>query len=222
MQIYNGSVWTNMVGGAAAAADLTPRVTIGTQVWTTKNLSVANYRDGTPIPKITDNATWAALTTGAWCWHNNDSATYAATYGRLYNFYAVAGVWNEASKTDVSQRKQLAPSGYHIPTDGEWTTLENSLGGAGAAGGAMKEAGTDHWASPNTNATNSSGFSGLAGGFRESAGPYDMIGPSGNWWSSTQTSSANALARYLMFIDGSSSRGNISKRYGLSVRCLRD
>ena len=74
-EVFNGYSWTNMVGAAAAAPDLTPRVTIGNQVWTTQNLNVSTYRDGTPIPKVEDATTWSSLTTGAYCYYNNDSAT---------------------------------------------------------------------------------------------------------------------------------------------------
>jgi uncharacterized protein (TIGR02145 family) len=147
---------------ASAVANL-PRVTIGTQVWTTQNLSVARYRNGDIIPQVTDQTQWAALTTGAWCWYNNDSATYAATYGRLYNWYAV----NDA--------RGLAPQGFHIPTDAEWNKLVKYLD-AGAdttcancnqstiAGGSMKR--TTGWNAPNIGASNSSGFAGLPGGYR--------------------------------------------------------
>ena len=223
VQVYNGSAWTNIVGGAAAT-DLTPRVTIGTKVWTTKNLSVATYRDGTPIPKIMNNTEWASLTTGAWCWYLNDSATYAATYGRMYNWYAVAGIWNEASKTDVGQRKQLAPTGYHIPSDEEWSSLETSLGGVAEAGGAMKESGTTYWVSPNTAATNSSGFAGLPGGYRANDGSsYPWIGYYSNWWSSTAyPAGENAWFRQLLYDGGNSYRGINGKSSGYYVRCLKD
>ena len=220
MQIYNGSSWTNGLG-AQPAQDLTPRVTIGTQIWTSKNLDVVTYRDGTPIPKITTNTDWTALTTGAWCWYNNDSATYAATYGRLYNWYAVAGIWNEASNSDVSQRKQLAPAGYHIPSDPEWATLINYLGGSTIAGGNMKEVGTSHWTS-STGATNSSGFSGLPGGQRNFNGTWSYIGNFGYWWSSTEYSSQ--FGRYLYLDNGSNSSNQnwFYKQLGFGVRCLRD
>ena len=221
MQIYNGSSWTNGIG-AQPAQDLTPRVTIGTQIWTTKNLDVATYRDGTPIPKITTNTDWTAMTTGAWCWFNNDSATYAATYGRLYNWYAVAGIWNEASKTDVSQRKQLASAGYHIPSDPEWTTLENYLGGASVASGKMKEEGTSHWLTPNIGASNSSGFSARSGGLRGNNGSYESFGIGVCFWSSTSLSSNVAKHRLLVYSNGNLYTVNNNKNNGFSVRCLRD
>src|SRR6266487_1634854 len=127
-----------------------PSIKICDQVWMLKNLDVSTYRNGDPIPKISDNAAWLALTTGAYCYYDNDSANYAATYGKLYNWFA------------VNDPRGLAPAGWHVPTDAEFTTLvETCLGGWQVAGGKMKEIGTTHWASPNEGATNSSGFTGL-------------------------------------------------------------
>jgi uncharacterized protein (TIGR02145 family) len=168
-QGFNGSAWTNMVGAAASPdPDSTPRVTIGTQVWTTQNLNVSTYRNGDPIPKV-EGAEWAVLTTGAYCYYNNDSATYAAVYGKLYNWYA------------VNDSRGLAPAGYHIPSNLEWTTLATTLGG-NDAGTAMKS--TIGW-SNNGNGTNSSGFSALPGGFRNSQPIFELFGSHGLWWSST-------------------------------------
>ena len=110
-----------------------PSVSICCQRWMTRNLDVAVYRNEDPIPKVTDEAAWAALTTGAYCYYNNDSTAYAATYGKLYNWYA------------VNDTRGLAPEGWYIPTDFEWTTLGACLGGDGVAGGSMKEIGTMHW-----------------------------------------------------------------------------
>src|ERR1035437_2945754 len=100
-----------------------PSVTICTQVWMLNNLEVTTYRNGDPIPQVTDPAAWGLLSTGAWCWYNNDSATNASTYGKLYNWYA------------VNDPRGLAPTGWHVPSDAEWTTLSTCLGGAFVAGG---------------------------------------------------------------------------------------
>ena len=108
IQVYNGNSWVYFDGQPFS-------VRIGTQVWMTENLNVATYRDGTLIPQVTDPNAWAGLTTGAWCWYNNDSATYAATYGRLYNWYA------------VSDPRGLAPSGWKIPSIEDWRKLEKSV-----------------------------------------------------------------------------------------------
>jgi uncharacterized protein (TIGR02145 family) len=203
-------------------------VTICSQVWATINLDVTTYRDGTPIPQVTDPTAWSNLTTGAWCYYNNDPANNA-TYGKLYNWYAAAGIYDAASLANPALRKNLAPTGWHVPTDAEWSTLINCLdpianGGANpnVAGGAMKETGTAHWLIPNTGATNSSGFTGLPGGCRDYNGTFYDVGYGGYWWSSSEYSAANAWDRYLLYFFSYASRGNYSKTVGGSVRCLRD
>ena len=225
MQYYNGSSWTNMVGAAAAATDLTPRVTIGNQVWTAQNLNVSAYRDGTPIPKVEDAATWASLTTGAYCYYNNDSASYASIYGKLYNWYAVVGIYDALSLSDSSLRKNLAPAGYKIPTDGDWVTLTNTLGYS-TSGIQMKS--TILWNSNGNgtgNGTNSSGFAGLPGGYRSNNGTtFGNIGNNGYWWSSTEFSTSNAWYNILSYNVNILGRAyfNDDESYGFSVRCLRD
>ena len=195
-----------------------PSVTIGTQVWTTKNLDVATYSDGTVIPQVTDQTAWANLTTGAWCYYNNDSAT-GTTYGELYNWYAVAGIHD----TDLNTpNKKLAPTGYHIPSDAEWTTLTTYLGGEAVAGGKMKATGTSLWNTPNAEATNSSGFTGLPGGFRNNDGTFYFIGDYGYWWSSSEANAADAWLRSLSYDGGGATRGSGYEKGGFSVRCLRD
>ena len=142
-------------------------LTIGTQQWMDKNLDVATYRNGDLIPYVTDPTTWAALTTGAWCYYNNDPSNNGS-YGKLYNWYA------------VNDPRGLAPVGWHVPTDIEFTTLTTALGGASVAGGKMKVTGTTTtWNSPNTGATNTSGWAGLPGGFRFSGGEFSFIGTNG-------------------------------------------
>ena len=187
-----------------------PFVTICNQTWMSKNLDISTYKNGDPIPLVTDPSEWAALTTGAYCYYNNDQATYAATYGKLYNWYA------------VNDSRGLAPEGWHIPNDFEWTILENCLGGATVAGGAMKEPGTTHWSTPNTGATNISGFSGLPGGNRGLTGTFGGIPGTGYWWSSTETDASNAWYRYLYYFYGDVGRNSYFKLHGFSVRCVRD
>ena len=187
-------------------------IKIGTQKWMTKNLAVSRYRNGDKIPQVTDPAAWAALTTGAWCWYNNDSAI-GAVYGRLYNWYA------------VHDPRGLAPIGWHVPSDLEWDTLSTFLGNN--AGGKLKdtgtiEAGTGLWYAPNTKATNKTGFTGLPGGVCNEDEAFSLIGKVGYWWSSTEYNTNDAGLRYLEHKDGAIG-GNLSgKRYGFSVRCLRD
>ena len=197
-----------------------PYVTLGTQTWQTKNLDVATYSDGTTIPQVTDPAKWASLTTGAWCYYDNDPAN-GAVYGKLYNWYAVAGIYNEASGTDASQRKQIAPTGYHVPTDDELTILTDYLGGVYVAGGKMKA--TTLWYPPNHAATNSSGFTGLPGGCRDYDGTFSNIGTTGYWWSSSEYNTSYHWFHYLNYVDGYANRSLTHKKpHGFSVRCLRD
>lgn len=180
--------------------------------WMTKNLDVDTYRNGDPIPKVEDATTWAGLTTGAYCYYNNDSTTYAAIYGKLYNWYA------------VNDPRGLAPEGWHVPTDFEWTTTEDCLGGIGVAGGLMKEIGTTHWIDPNTGATNVSGFSGLPGGYRSTFGTFIVVGSYGYWWSSTLNDTLNAWYRGMSTGNDNVVRTNANNnlRFGFSVRCVRD
>jgi len=184
-------------------------VKIGTQVWMKRNLNVSRYRNGDIIPQVRNKAKWAALTTGAWCWYNNDSAN-GPIYGKLYNWYA------------VHDPRGLAPAGWHVPTDTEWITLTTFLGGDAVAGGEMKEKGTTHWLAPNTGATNSSGFTGLPGGYRVDDGTFDNIGYFGYWWSSTEANTPMAWHRYLGYDLGTIQRSFYYKEGGFSVRCLRD
>lgn len=185
-------------------------ITIGTQTWMAENLKTTKYRNGNLIPNVTANASWAALATGAYCWYNNDATTYKAAYGALYNWYAVA------------DSRNIAPTGWHVPTDAEWTTLTNFLGGETVSGGKLKETGTQHWSSPNTGATNSSGFIALPSGYRYYNGAFYNIGYDGDFWSSSAYTTTNALYRDLYYFYANVTRSNINKQSGLSVRCVHD
>lgn len=196
-------------------------IMIGTQYWSSKNLDVSTYSDGTIIPQVTDQTAWSNLTTGAWCYYNNDSSN-GAIYGKLYNWYAVAGIWNESSKTDVTQRKKLAPTGYYIPSNNEWSILTNYLGGNAIAGGKMKEIGTTHWNGSNTDATNSSGFTGLPGGCRlPSNGVFISVRDAGFFWSSSEEL-YNGWHQFLTYYNGTTNRFLEHKKNGYSVRYLKD
>ena len=188
-------------------------VTIGTQVWMAENLKVTHYRNGEPIPKVTDNTEWCNLTTGAYCNYDND-ANNATTYGSLYNWYA------------VDDSRNIAPAGWHVPTDEEWQTLVDYLGGSGVAGGKLKETGTTHWKSPNEGATNESGFSALPGGYHFHDGGYSSMGSSAAFWSSSDyisfSGSFYALGRALLHDYSKVYRHGYDERYGYSVRCVRD
>lgn len=196
-------------------------VTICNQTWTKSNLNVSKYTDGTPIPQVTDPTQWANLTTGAWCYYNN-TTTNGTTYGKLYNWYAAAGIYDAASAANPALRKKIAPTGWHVPTDAEWTQLTDCLGGESVAGGNMKATGTSLWQSPNTDATNTSGFTGLPGGFRNYGGNFNYFGYFGNWWSLSEYDTANVWYRCLNSISGDAYRSINDKTSGFSVRCLRD
>ena len=185
-------------------------VRIGTQIWQTKNLDVSYYRNGDRIPQIKGGYNWGTTTKGAWCWYNNDSATYAATYGKLYNWYA------------LNDPRGLAPLGWHIPSYAEWDTLVAFLGGKLVAGGKMKQTGTDHWFAPNTRATNKSGFTALPGGERGGHGSYNESFYA-NFWTSTEGGPLGfAYARSLSFSDGAVSDFINGKEEGYSIRCIKN
>jgi uncharacterized protein (TIGR02145 family) len=181
------------------------------QEWMAENLRTTTYANGDPIPNVTDANQWSNLTTGAWAHYNNDSQ-YENPYGKLYN-------WNT-----VDDPRNVCPTGWHVPTDAEWTVLSDYLGGSAVAGGKMKSTGTQYWSSPNTDATNESGFSGLPGGYRLYNGTFNFIGLYGYWWSSTESSTNYAWYRFLSYNSDNVSRSDYykPKEDGFSVRCLRD
>ena len=156
-------------------------LTIGTQEWMTENLRTSKYSDGTSIPNVTGNTDWSNLSTGAWSHYDNDSSQYESMYGKLYNWYAV-------------NTSKLCPTGWHVPTDAEWTVLTDYLtanGHSGAEGTALKA--TSGWNSGI--GTDDYGFLGLPGGHRYSNGNFNNIGSYGDWWSSSQKYTYNAWGR---------------------------
>ena len=184
-------------------------VTIGTQVWMTKNLDVSTFRNGDPILQVKSNEEWIkAGKEGkpAWCYYKNKKKN-GKKYGKLYNWHA------------VNDSRGLAPTGWHIPTYAEWTILSDYLGGEDAAGKKMKS--TRGW-NDEGNGTNSSGFSCLPGGARGSSGGYYSIGYYGDWWSASEGRTDDACSRSLG--NGYDSLGSYDggTEGGLSVRCLRD
>jgi uncharacterized protein (TIGR02145 family) len=186
----------------------TDQVSIGTQVWMKENLNVDHFRNGDPIPQAKTAEEWEKADENkqpAFC-YNENNAENGKTYGLLYNWYAV----NDA--------RGLAPQGYHIPTDAEWTTLITYLGGKEVAGTKMKS--TSGW-DENGNGTNSSGFNALPGGYRSSEGPFGDIG-NGYWWSSTESGTSGALGRYMDFKYGYVYGMLNGKGTGYYVRCLRN
>jgi len=184
-------------------------VTIGTQVWMLENLKVTRYRNGDSIPNANNNAEWGNISTGALCDYNN-IPNNSATYGKLYNFFA------------VSDSRNIAPVGWHVPTDAELTTLLNYLGGDSIAGGKLKESDTIHWKSPNTGATNESGFTALPGGVRLFSGFFASLGNFAIWWTATESDTVKAIC-FDMFHDNSTvNKSGYNKFCGLSVRLIKD
>lgn len=187
-------------------------ITIGTQTWMAENLRTTKYRNGEEIAEVTSNTAWKDLTSGAYSNYENTTDIDAiATSGRLYNWFA------------VSDSRNLAPVGWHVATDADWTTLTTYLGGASVAGGKMKESGLTHWNSPNTSATNSSGFTALPGGRREyTDGSFINIGFNGFWWTSTAYNPDYSWYRQINYDGAIVNPANFHKQYGFSVRCVKD
>lgn len=197
-------------------------VTIGTQIWMAENLRTTKYNDSIPIPNVADGDQWEKLSTGAYCTYDNtESIETIATYGRLYNWYAV-------------NTGKLAPKGWHVPSDADWKKLEMYLGISQEQadktgwrgtdeGGKLKEIGIKHWESPNLMASNSSGFSALPGGYRGGDhGSFNHFGIFGNWWSVTEINAGDAWFRGLVSDYGTIYRDGSPKDSGFSVRCVSD
>jgi uncharacterized protein (TIGR02145 family) len=187
-------------------------IIIGTQEWMAENLKTSIYRNGESIvTNLTDSEWQNTINTqiGAWAFYNNDSQ-YDCPYGKLYNWYS------------VTDPRNVCPTGWHVPTDGEWATLKNYLGEDSIAGGKMKSTGFQYWMSPNQEAANESGFSGLPGGNRFYLGTYIAIGVAGYWWSSSEADTSSAWDNSISYVNGIAYQSNSFKQFGFSVRCLRD
>jgi len=195
-------------------------VLIGDQCWFAENLRSENYENGDAIPSNLSDSEWQNTTLGAVAVYGEDAgcgnfspdidacdpAQSLSEYGRLYNWYA------------VDDARGLCPSGWHVPTDGEWTVMTDHLGGESVAGVQMK---TDYGWYNGGNGTNSSGFSGLPGGYRYSNGSFLVAGFWGYWWSSSPSGSL-AWSRGLGYNIENVERGSYDFRLGFSVRCVRD
>ena len=181
-------------------------VKIGNQIWMTENLKTTKYNDGTAIATITDKTAWAGSYTPAYCWYDNDSVTYTNNnYGALYKWAVVNGI------------KNVAPVGWHVPTDAEWTTLTSNH-----TGGSLKDPGTDNWSSPNMGATNSSGFTALGSGERSMYGNFSVVREWGNWWSVSGYGAGYALYMCLQYLEPFTYRNNYNLMTGFSIRCVKD
>ncbi|MBU0712688.1 fibronectin type III domain-containing protein [bacterium] len=219
----NQSEYSNIAEVIRSVTDIDDNVykvvKIGNQWWMAENLKVKRYRNGNLIPNVTDGMTWANLETGAYC-NNFNIEYYGNVYGALYNGYA------------VNDSRNIAPEGWHVPSDEEWKELEMYLGMSQSEadtfgwrgtdeGGKLKETGTNHWNSPNTGATNVSGFTALAGGYRDGLSDWSLPGYRAYFWSSTGLESSGAYARCLIYNNSNISRSS-GKGDGYSVRCVRN
>ena len=189
-------------------------IVIGTQEWMAENLITSVYRNGDEIPTNLNNAGWQNTFSGA-CAYYNDDTSIACPFGKLYNWYACVDV------------RQLCPIGWHVPTDAEWTTLIEYLGGEAVAGGRMKTTGTLQlanglWYAPNTAATNNAGFAGTPSGYRYFLGEFDLKGSNAFWWSTDAFLTNNAFSWFLSHTEAGAFRSDFDKNYGFSVRCLRN
>jgi len=199
-------------------------VQIGTQCWTQSNLKVSKYRNGDNIPTGLSDGQWSSTSSGAYALYNNDPVN-DGLYGKLYNWYT------------VNDTRGLCPTGWHVPSDGEWNFLVKYLdpnadticqycSSSSIAGGMMKSTATQPtpggWNAPNTGATNSSGFTGLPGGSRASGGGFVSLGLYGTLWSSSGAGTGVAGFRSLGYDYVLAYRGLDYRQSGLSVRCLKD
>jgi uncharacterized protein (TIGR02145 family) len=186
-------------------------IILGNQVWMKENLNVTKYRNGGIIPQVQDREKWYNLTTGAWCYYENQTSN-GVVYGKLYNWYA------------VNDSRGLSPKGWHIPNGDEWNLLDYFLATANSpSGGKMKEIGTTHWTSPNIGATNESDFTGLPGGQRYNTGDFRGLGVNGYWWSSKLPYTLEGPLNYHINNNSDLLIPHYHyKEYGFSVRCIKD
>jgi uncharacterized protein (TIGR02145 family) len=187
----------------AACSKTYNKVKIGDQFWLVDNLNVDQYRNGDTIPEVKDPIEWENLTTGAWCYYDNNPAN-GKFYGKLYNLAAV-----------IDPR-------WHVASDSEWITLTDFLGGNDIAGGKLKDVGVTYWWDPNNGATNESGFTALPGGYRSRDGTFYSIGYGGFWWCSPDMSKGYDWYRGIFSNFNSVYRADYEMTGGLSVRCIQD
>jgi uncharacterized protein (TIGR02145 family) len=189
-------------------------IVIGTQTWMAENLKTIHYNNNVKIPGVEENSSWRQLLGPGYCWYNNDELSNKATRGALYNWYTV-------------NTGKLCPTGWHVPSDAEWTILTDYVGGEVYAGAQLKEGGIAHWKS-SLYRNNDYGFTALPGGSRGNYGDFGGVGYSGYWWSSTKLPTLdgdydyNAWYRKMGSAERSVWRNYTDVQCGLSVRCLKD
>jgi uncharacterized protein (TIGR02145 family) len=179
------------------------------KIWMVENLKTTSFNDGTTIPLVVDNTSWLTLSAPGFCYYNNDEISNKASYGGLYNWYAV-------------NTGKLCPSDWHVASDEEWTDFTSFMAGEIIAGGRLKETGTAHWFSPNNGATDEKGFTALPGGSRDKSGIYNQLGLDGNWWSTSEYNINESWYRNMNYNVAGVKRNYQSKSNGLSVRCIKN
>jgi uncharacterized protein (TIGR02145 family) len=188
-------------------------VIIGTQVWMVENLRTTKYNDGYDITFAFDETAWEANTSGAYTWYNNNIDPNKDSYGALYNLFAV-------------NTGKLAPKGWHVSTDQDWTILIDFLGGDSIARDKLREVGTAHWKSPNEDATNETGFTALPGGDRCIINVckvnFEGIGDIGSWWSPEDNNEVYTFERTISSNYPKVFRDKVNYYMGFSVRCVKD
>lgn len=181
-------------------------VKIGKQEWMAENLNVNAYRNGDSITQVQDPRKWSNLSTGAWCYYDNKPEN-GSKQGKLYNWFA------------VNDSRGLAPAGWHIPSDEEWTQLINFLGGEEAGGATLRN--QKNWKMEGKD-QNNIGFEGLPSGSRDIDGTFSGIGNNCEWWSATESNTYNSWFRFLNNYFSNAGKGNYDKLSGFSVRCIKD
>lgn len=188
-------------------------IPVGSQVWMAENLKTTKFNDGTEIPLISDAAQWTNIITPAYSWYGNNDTLYENIYGAYYNFFAVSS-------------GKLCPSGWHVPSDTEFQSMVDFLGGNNSAGAKIKESGSNNWSLPNRDATNASGLTALPSGMRGSLdGSFSGQGIYGGWWTSTETNSSPLGAAWSRWIHADTvvvALSEIFKKDGFSVRCIKN
>ena len=187
-------------------------IEIGNQVWMAENLRSTQFRNGESIDEVTTNSEWVGLTAAAYSTYDNSTDLDAqATYGMLYNWFV------------VSDDREIAPEGWHVPTEQDWINLANAMGGVNSAAGALKEVGLAHWNAPNAGANNSSGFTALPAGRREyTDGSFINTGFNAFWWTSTAYNPDYSWYFQMNYDGANLIQANFHKQYGFSIRLIKD
>ena len=215
LEVWNGLKWLSLTqmgsyDGEVVDIDgnIYPTIKLKDIEFMAENLRTTRYRNGDPIPQVTDQTAWANQTTGAWCWYDNDS-NYDRPYGKLYNWYV------------ASDSRNVCPEGWHIITIEEWFHFSNYFGPSTTVGSKLKESGSAHWINPNLGATNESQFTGLPGGNRSAEGLYSSIYSGGYWWSISEDPTTHAFLSHLTGALPSFLQVSLNKKTGASIRCFK-